>query len=382
MIASSQNNGHGRHQGDSPMQFRARTVCLALALSLALGLGTARAQTVEITGDLAKVVEGARQEGRLVLRSTTSVNGAAEGAKIAQDGIKRMFGVDLAVEWVPGPAFAPLAAALYQEKQANQPASGDVFVATPIQITPYLDRGLFQAVDWVKLVPARIRPEFIEGDGKAIRFMTFLPGINYNVKVATWVPQINVLEDVLKPEHKGKFVTTPFLAGFDVLLADPRWGPKRTEEFVRRMSAQIAGLLGCEGEDRIASGETPALVIDCSGGSQNRLRFRGKNILATHIVSDVAQRRYAYMTVPAHTPHPNAAILYTLYISSPEGQEKVVWDLYGWDLDLYPGAHAGKRVQEAESQGVKFTDVTIDWWKTNQGVAKDHLELTKIIREK
>jgi ABC-type Fe3+ transport system substrate-binding protein len=342
----------------------------------------AQAQTVEITPELAKVIEGARKEGRLVLRSTTSVNGAAEGAKVAQDGIKRMFGVDLAVEWVPGPAFAPLAAALFQEKQAGQPASGDVYVGTAIQITPYLERGLYHTVDWARLMPSRIKPELIEGGGKALRFMTFLPGINYNIKVATWVPRIKVLADILEPEHKGKFVTTPFLAGFDVLLADPQWGPQKTEDFVRKMSTQIAGLLGCEGEDRIASGEAPALVIDCTGASQNRLRYRGKDILDTHIISDVAQRRYAYMTVPAHTRHPNAAILYTLYLSSPEGQEKVVWNYYGWDLDDYERSHAGKRVAELRAKGVRFTDVHIDWWKTNQGVAKAHLELTKIIRER
>jgi ABC-type Fe3+ transport system substrate-binding protein len=353
-----------------------------LALVIATALSAAHAQTVEITPELAKVIEGARKEGKLQLRSTTSVNGAAEGAKVAQDGIKRMFGVDLAVEWVPGPAFAPLAAALFQEKQAGQPASGDVFIATAIQITPYLDRGLYQPIDWAKLMPARIKPELIEGDGKALRFMTFLPGINYNVNVATWVPQIKVLFDILKPEHKGKFVTTPFLAGFDVLLADPSWGPQKTDDFMRKMTGQIAGLLGCEGEDRIASGETPALAIDCSGGSQNRLRYRGKGILNTHVISDMAQRRYAYVTVPAHAPHPNAAILYALYISSPEGQEKVVWDYYGWDLDNYAGSHASKRVAELRAKGVKFTDVNIDWWKTNQGVAKAHLELTKIIRER
>jgi len=96
----------------------------------------------------------------------------------------------------------------------------------------------------------------------------------------------------------------------------------------------------------------------------------------------MAQRRYAYMTVPAHAPHPNAAILYTLYISSAEGQEKVVWDHYGWDLDNYAGSHAAKRVADVTAKGVKFTDVNIDWWKTNQGVAKAHLELTKIIRDK
>jgi ABC-type Fe3+ transport system substrate-binding protein len=343
-------------------------------------LGLAQAQTAENNPELAKVIAAARQEGRLLLRSTTSVNGAAEGAKLAQDGIKRMFGVDLSVEWVPGPAFAPLAAALYQEKQAGQPASGDVYIATAIQITPYLERGLFQAVDWLKLAPARIKPDYVEGGGRALRFMTFLPGINYNVKAAPWVPQVASVADLLKPEYKGKFVTTPFLAGFDVLLASPQWGAQKTDDLVRKLSGQIGGLLGCEGEDRIASGEIPALAIDCTGGSQNRVRFRGAGILDTHIIPDMAQRRYAYMTVPAHAAHPNAAILYTLYISSPEGQDKVVWDQYGWDLDTYPGSHAGRKVAEQTAKGVKFTDVTIDWWKTNQGVEKAHLELTKIIR--
>ena len=117
-------------------------------------------------------------------------------------------------------------------------------------------------------------------------------------------------------------------------------GGKKTEDFISKMSGQIAGLIGCEAEDRIASGETPALVLDCMGGSQNRLRYRGKGILDTHIVSDMAQRRYSYLAIPAHTEHPNAAILYTLYISSPEGQEKVVWDLYGQDLDIYPESHS------------------------------------------
>lgn len=354
----------------------------ALAIGCVLAAPSAQAQTVATNPELAKVIEGAKKEGKLLLRSTTSVNGAADGAKVAQAGIKKMFGVDLDVQWVPGPAFAPLAAALYQEKQAGQPASGDVYVATPIQITPYLTRGLFQKVDWLKLMPDRIKPELIEGDGTSLRFMTFLPGINYNVKVATWVPQVSVISDVLKPEYKGKFVTTPFLAGFDVMLADSKWGFEKTKEFISKMSGQIAGLIGCEAEDRIASGETPALVLDCSGGSQNRLRYRGKGILDTHIVSDMAQRRYAYMTIPAHAAHPNAAILYTLYISSPEGQEKVVWDLYGQDLDNYPGSHSGKKIAALRAKGVKFTDVDISWWKSNQGIAKEHSELIKIIRNR
>jgi ABC-type Fe3+ transport system substrate-binding protein len=96
----------------------------------------------------------------------------------------------------------------------------------------------------------------------------------------------------------------------------------------------------------------------------------------------MAQRRYSYLAIPAHAAHPNAAILYTLYLSSPEGQEKVVWDYYGSDLDLYPGSHAEARVKEARAKGIGFTDVNVDWWQTNQGVAKEHAELIKIIRNR
>ena len=352
-----------------------------LALGFVVSVGVAQAQTVGMNPELEKVIEGAKKEGKLVIRSTTSVNGGAAHLEVAEAGIKKMFGVDIDIQWVPGPPFAPLAAALYQEKQAGQPASGEVYVATAVQIVPYLDRGLFKQVDWAKLYPERIKPEMVEGDRRALRYMTGFPGINYNVKAASWVPEIKVISDVLKPQYKGKFVTTPFLAGFDVMLADSEWGDKKTEDFIRKMSGQISGLIGCEAEDRIASGETPALVLDCMGGSQNRLRYRGKGILDTHIVGDVAQRRYSYLAIPDHAAHPNAAILYTLYLSSPEGQQNVVYDYYGSDLDLYPGSHAERRAKEAQARGVKFIDVNVDWWKTNQGIAKEHGQLIKLIRQ-
>jgi hypothetical protein len=38
-------------------------------------------------------------------------------------------------------------------------------------------------------------------------------------------------------------------------------------------------------------------------------------------------------------------------------------------------------VKEAHAKGIKFTDVNVDWWKTNQGIAKEHAQLIKIIRQ-
>jgi ABC-type Fe3+ transport system substrate-binding protein len=162
-------------------------------------------------------------------------------------------------------------------------------------------------------MPDRILPSIVEGDSRALRYSGALPGILYNVKAAPWAPSIKAAADLLSPTLKGQFYTTPFLGGFDVLLGDDVWGVAKTTDFVRKLSAQIAGLAGCEATDRIASGELPALAIDCSGSGPNRAQYRAKNVLGNQVIADMAQLRYGYLAIPVHAPHPNAAILYTLY---------------------------------------------------------------------
>src|SRR5262249_52507291 len=85
-VNARQKRGHTIRGGF--MFLTMRSLRLGLMLAFALGLGGAQAQTIEITPDLAKIIDGARQEGRLQLRSTTSVNGAAGRAKAAPAGRK------------------------------------------------------------------------------------------------------------------------------------------------------------------------------------------------------------------------------------------------------------------------------------------------------
>src|SRR4051812_45891894 len=118
---------------------RMKTSVAAGAMLLAL-LAPAAAQAPNEA--LARVIAAAKAEGQLTLRSTSTVLGGAEGARLAKDGIKRLFGVDLAVNWSPGPAYGPMASILAQEKQAGQKASSDVYAATAVQISPYLAQGL------------------------------------------------------------------------------------------------------------------------------------------------------------------------------------------------------------------------------------------------
>jgi ABC-type Fe3+ transport system substrate-binding protein len=342
----------------------------------------ASAGAEEMTQALAKVIEAAKAEGQLSIRSTSTVLGGAEGARVAKDGIKRMFGVDLQVGWSPGPAYGPMASILAQERQAGQKASSDIYAATAVQISPYLAQGLFQPIAWRDLMPQRLTPDTVEAGGRVLRYRTVVSSITYNLEEAKWVPEIHEFDDLLKPAYKGKFYTTPFLAGFDVMLADELWGKEKTTERVKALSRQIGGLVGCEGIDRIASGEVPALVLDCSGGWPNTTRFRGKNVLGSHVIRDMAAKRYSYLSVPAHAAHPNAGILYALYVSSPEGQEKMVWDLFGSDLHTYPDSRSKKEIADLEASGVKFVAVTVAWWQSHPGIDQANQELAKIITRK
>jgi ABC-type Fe3+ transport system substrate-binding protein len=340
----------------------ARSLCL-LAVGAALSLiAIAPALAADTPAALQAIIDGARKEGRLDINNGPGVLALPDGREKAEAELHRMFGVDIRISWTPAPSPSAQITKIYTEFRAGVPASTDLFTIAAPAIAPYMDKGMFRKVAWTQLMPGRITPDIVEGDGQALRLETQVPGILYNVKLAPWVEQVDTMQDLLKPEYKGKFATSPYLAGIDVLLSPEAWGVEKTTAYVEKFAQQVSGLIRCGGaEARVATGEFPAFALDCIGGDQNMLKFRGTNILDTKIVRDSAQRRYLYMVVPTRANHPNAAILYALYMASPEGQSMLV-DHDGADLDSYPNSVMGKRVKAAQAKGVKFIDVSINWW--------------------
>jgi ABC-type Fe3+ transport system substrate-binding protein len=270
-----------------------------------------------------------------------------------------------------------MASRLYTEMQAGQPASTDAYNGTAVEITPYLDRGLFRKIPWTTLYPSRITPEIDEADGRALRINTKLPGILYNKRVAPEFAKATVMSDLLSPAYKGKFDSEPYLAGFDVLVAKDVWGYDKTADFVRKLSGVVGGLVDCGASGRIASGEIPAIALSCAGAAAHIAAYN--EVLSEVILHDAAMRRYDYLCVPTNAAHPNAAILFALYVSSPEGQTKILHDLFGSELDSYADTETHQEIVALEKQGVTFTNVTIEWWSTHEGVDADLGKLTKII---
>ena len=353
---------------------------LVSAAALAAFLSTAvYAQAIEMTPELKKVVEGAKTEGKLRIETLPDVLAGAEGLQAATGWMKREFNIDVEGSFVPNPAFAQQLGKLFTEMQSGQKASSDAYTATAVQITPMLDRNIFVSTPWSQLLPGRITSNIVEADGRALRVLTQMPGILYNKTRFADAPQVKEMTDLLKPEAKGKFVTTPYLAGFDVLLSNDRWGYDKTADYITKLAGQISGLVPCGATERIASGEIPALVFDCAGGEHNRTRF--KDVLNLHVIPDNAQRRYTYITVMKHAANPNAAILYALFMSTPEGQ-KFVWNAAGFNLDTYPNSERAQEIAELERRGIKFTDVTIDWWSKQPNIPAQHANLIKLIQRR
>jgi ABC-type Fe3+ transport system substrate-binding protein len=352
---------------------------LIAAAALMFAAAVQQAQAIEMTPELKKVVEGAKAEGKLRIETLPDVLAGAEGVKAATAWMKREFNIDVEGTFVPNPAFAQQLAKLFTEMQSGQKASSDAYSATAVQITPMLDRGVFLSAPWAQLLPGRITADIVEADGRALRTLTQMPGILYNKAKFPEVTQVKAMADLLKPELKGKFVTTPYLAGFDVLLANDKWGNDRTSDYITKLAGQVSGLVPCGATERIASGEIPALALDCSGSEHNRARF--KDVLGLYVVPDNAQRRYTYITVMKHAANPNAAILFALFMSTPEGQ-KFVWDAAGFNLDTYPNSERGKEIEQLRKSGIQFTDVTIEWWSKQPAIAAQHGNLIKLIQRR
>ncbi len=214
---------------------------------------------------------------------------------------------------------------------------------------PVLKVNFFEAVDWKKYLPGRITDEMIEQDGQLIRIVTGLSGATYNSALAPMKP--TTLEDFLKPAWKGKIASTPYSAGFDILLAEDVWGKEKTVNYVRALSKQITGLIRCGEAERIATGEYLALVMDCTG--QDALQWKEKGApLEQMMPLDAAQQRYYYFAIPKNAQHPNAAKLYTLFMMTEEGQ-KLAYDTWKTDLHFLPGledGQDGRRLQKARRQ--------------------------------
>ena len=355
-----------------------RIASAGLAVAL-LASSTAWAQEKPIPQTLDALIAAAKQEGTLSLVWSESSMGSSEVVKKHEAAFNKLFGTNISFKFAPSVEMARLGNQLLTEMQAGQPASSDIYVGAAAQVLPLLQKDLFRQVPWTALSPKRITANEVEQDGKALRFQTALSGFTYNSQMMKNPP--TTLAGFLAPEWKGKIASTPYAAGFDILAAEGMWGPEKTLDYVRKLSPQLSGLIRCGDVERIATGEYAALVMDCISNTTLDWQQRRGAPVAYAIPSDGAQKRYYYLTIPKHTAHPAAAALFTIYLTAREGQQ-VMWETLFVDLHSLEGSQMAKVIAEYEAKGVKFPEITIDWWAKHPEVDKTKAEMIKILSRK
>ena len=348
---------------------------LAGLLMLSAG-ATAVAQ--EVSPALKELAAAAGREGGMTLSWSQTTLGGSQGAARLQAAMNKMFGTNIRVTFVPGPDMARVINQVATESAAGQKAHVDVLLGAAPQIAPVAKLDFFEPVDWQKYLPGRITPEMTELGGRIIRIVTGLSGVTYNSQLAPMKP--TVLQDFLKPEWKGKIASTPYAAGLDVLLAEDVWGHDKTVNYVRALSRQIAGVMRCGEAERVATGEYLALVMDCTGQDALIWQERGAP-LAQLMPLDGAEQRYYYFAIPKNAQHPNAAKLFTAFLLTEEGQ-KLAYDTWKIDLHFLPGSKMGATVASYQKLGVKFKEVTVDWWSAHPEIEATRSELIKILTTK
>jgi iron(III) transport system substrate-binding protein len=290
--------------------------------------------------------------------------------------MNRMFGTNIQVSFSPGRSMAATSAKIRAEAAAGQPATSDVYLGSSPFILPLVQRKVLKPYPWTKMLPGRITPAMVEGNGTAVRMATGLGGVTYNTKLAPMKP--TRISDFLDPVWKGKIASTPYAASFDILTAEGVWGPKKTEDFVRRLSKNIRGLIRCGEGERVATGEVVALVMDCSGQSAVQWAQRGAPV-AQLLDPEAAVKRQFYLGVPKNSARPNAAALYSVFMMTREGQD-IVWETWRLDSDLFAGSNINKQVVEMEKKGAKFAEGSIEFAAAHPEVNGLKAKLVKILK--
>jgi ABC-type Fe3+ transport system substrate-binding protein len=303
------------------------------------------------------VIDAARREGQLTL--VWSGIDDPEAIRRLAEGFNRTYGLTLNIQFTPGPAMPEMAGRIAQEYQAGRPASTDVFIGTEAHIPSLMQVDALEPVDWPAWAPNLRNPELLAPNGVAVEVATRTPGITYHTGKLTGDAVPRTAEDLLKPLYKGRLASTTYAANFDRLASPELWGERRTVEYVTRLAEQVAGLIRCGETERLVSGEFDLLGLDCGGYDARRGQAQGAPL--GHVIpADAPLLNYWYVAVPRHAPHPNAAKLWVNYLLGREAQD-IIYSVHFVDHHLVPGSKTAEEVEKLQAQGVRFTEVDVDW---------------------
>jgi ABC-type Fe3+ transport system substrate-binding protein len=335
---------------------------------------TAAASRPATSPALQQLIDAARQEGSLSFIWGDGTLGGSDGVRRLAEGFNRYYDLHLDVKFTPGPSMPNMAARTAQEFQAGRPASTDLLAGYANHIRAVSQIGGIEAVDWAAWAPNLQDPRLISAQGMAVAYQSSTPGITYNTNRVSGAAVPRTLQDLLKPEYKGRLASTPYAASFDQISVPEVWGQQRTLEFARALAAQSSGLIRCNEMDRLAGGEFDLFAIACSQTGTLDKKAEGAP-LELVIPADAPLLVPLYVAVPKNSAHPAAAKLWVNYMMGREGQDLIYQFTHG-DSHIVPGSKTANDIEQMQGGGLKFTQVDFEFYERH-----DEDELNQLLTE-
>ncbi|HLG70289.1 MAG TPA: ABC transporter substrate-binding protein [Chloroflexota bacterium] len=334
------------------------------------------------SGGLQAMVDGARKEGALNLVWGEGTEGGSKGIEQIAAGFNKAYGLDLKVQFTPGPSMPDMGAKMIQEVQTNRPATSDLYIGYAVHMATAVQANALEPVDWASWAPNIKDPSLVAANGAVVTFETSLDGIGYNTQKLTGSAIPKSLQDLLKPEYKGKLASTPYAANFDYLAMDQMWGEQKTVDFITKFSAQLAGLIRCDEMSRLATGEFEAMALLCSQNNVFQEKAKGSPVDVT-MPTDASMLIPLYIGVPKNSAHPNAAKLWVNYLLGREGQD-ILYKYDFQDAQQVPGSKTAPQLAAMKSAGVQLTTVDLATMQAQdpKEYARRRSELQKILTGK
>jgi len=236
-------------------------------------------------------------------------------------------------------------------------------------------------VDWASWAPNLQDPRLIAPGNSAVELISSTIGFTYNSARLSEAAMPKNMDELLKPEFRGRVASTPYAAMFDNLSSPELWGEQRTKDYLRRFSEQVSGLIRCGENDRLLNGEFDMLALDC--GSYQAMYQASKGApLAQAVPQDAALLFHWYVGVPKHAAHPNTAKLFIDWLMSREGQD-MVYEVQVTDHHLVPGSKMAPIIAKYEAQGYKFHDLNVAFVQRSHVEERDRIrgDLQGILRK-
>ena len=305
------------------------------------------------TSPLDQIIEGAKREGRAIVRVPT-ILAAKEGFESAiTQGVNKTWGLNLRIRMVPSGGMDADTATVISEINSVRQPSWESIVGTASTLYRLKQRGGTEVVDWPGISP-KITPRMTEKALDAIILSVDWYVPYYNTRAISKDDLANLpqkWEDFLQSRWKGKLIH-PLGSHQQVLLARV-WGEEKTAEFTRQLAKQdLLEARWPEAKSRLFAGERPLAYFGDYPQWFNDAEDSGapvKPLLGLNPQPVV----YFMQVVTKNARHPNATKLVLAYLVTLEAQQ-LIYKLAKYGSPFVPGSPIEKIQTEMEDKGSRF----------------------------